>query len=608
MIFEPFQGNEYQKYKPAFKGAKFDVSGYCLKHPMIQLCKHREDGHHQSLLEESTEEVPPAELKYTAVMTCPLCKNHASTSKPKQLEVVSTEKIDGIYLFAIITYLITTNGHVLIFKQQSQNADQTSSQTSKSSHSEESVLGKESILDYPFNASPNTVINIFSPSSWEQKSRKDLQDVLALVVSKGNVPSLPMGVRKSKDESKVIPSQPVAAKKKEYTRSNSKEESLAPASPSSFQETLALIKQVDPNGSNKAVLQAPLSLDTGRNAFAHIKAEQLAELPFKVKKANVGSSLNLTHAASASAVANDSKEQYQRMYRTQANSKSLEPSSPVFKSSRALSLRKAIALASQAEKMEEVPVTNEVSIKSARRSSLQEETEVLAEVQRSERSGKSNLKEALALIEKYQKSERGRVNHTSKKSSGGRDISVDSRRTAAGLSLSSSLTNLNAVSDVKKVSFHHPVYETRNSQLALSRRHSTGAGQTFSGNGTKFLSYGSDKVERDPDGYKAQSFIRCNFILNCKPDKQATVNKNSKSQSNSKITDKSRGKGKTPLHTKAAPKRVMNPVAKTSNRYEVPFNASTGMCTRHPWIPLAVKKRSGGWKTIRDECPLCKRC
>lgn len=25
--------------KPAYKGAKFDVSGYCLNHPKIQLCK-----------------------------------------------------------------------------------------------------------------------------------------------------------------------------------------------------------------------------------------------------------------------------------------------------------------------------------------------------------------------------------------------------------------------------------------------------------------------------------------------------------------------------------------------------------------------------------------
>ena len=60
----------------------------------------------------------------------------------------------------------------------------------------------------------------------EQKSRKDLKDVLALVVSKGNVPSLSMGVRKSKDESKVTPSQPVAAKKKEYMYIESKESEL----------------------------------------------------------------------------------------------------------------------------------------------------------------------------------------------------------------------------------------------------------------------------------------------------------------------------------------------------------------------------------------------
>ena len=43
-------------------------------------------------------------------------------------------------------------------------------------------------------------------------------------------------------------------------------------------------------------------------------------------------------------------------------------------------------------------------------------------------------------------------------------------------------------------------------------------------------------------------------------------------------------------------------------RYEVPFHPVTGTCNYHPEVCLAVKNRGGrgGWKIVREECPKCK--
>lgn len=42
-------------------------------------------------------------------------------------------------------------------------------------------------------------------------------------------------------------------------------------------------------------------------------------------------------------------------------------------------------------------------------------------------------------------------------------------------------------------------------------------------------------------------------------------------------------------------------------RYEVPFNPSTGACNYHPECTMAVKNRGGGWKIVSDGCPKCNR-
>lgn len=36
--------DDNQKYQPAFEGAKFDTSGYCLKHPMVRLYRPTSEG------------------------------------------------------------------------------------------------------------------------------------------------------------------------------------------------------------------------------------------------------------------------------------------------------------------------------------------------------------------------------------------------------------------------------------------------------------------------------------------------------------------------------------------------------------------------------------
>ena len=45
-----------------------------------------------------------------------------------------------------------------------------------------------------------------------------------------------------------------------------------------------------------------------------------------------------------------------------------------------------------------------------------------------------------------------------------------------------------------------------------------------------------------------------------------------------------------------------------TQRYELPFNPSTGACNYHPECIMAVKNSGprGGWKILRDECPNCQ--
>ena len=62
------------KYQPAYEGAKFDSSGYCLKHPMIRLCKPA----------SSVDKVTDAQAKYKILRKCcPMCGEHSLTNERK---------------------------------------------------------------------------------------------------------------------------------------------------------------------------------------------------------------------------------------------------------------------------------------------------------------------------------------------------------------------------------------------------------------------------------------------------------------------------------------------------------------------------------------------
>ena len=67
------------KYQLAYEGAKFDSSGYCLKHPMIRLCKPA----------SSVDKVTDAQAKYKILRKCcPMCAEHSLTNERK-LRMVS---------------------------------------------------------------------------------------------------------------------------------------------------------------------------------------------------------------------------------------------------------------------------------------------------------------------------------------------------------------------------------------------------------------------------------------------------------------------------------------------------------------------------------------
>lgn len=66
-----------KKYQPAYEGARFDLSGYCLKHPMIRLCKPAHASSSKSLLNADDEKVE-RQAKYVIVRKiCPMCGEHS---------------------------------------------------------------------------------------------------------------------------------------------------------------------------------------------------------------------------------------------------------------------------------------------------------------------------------------------------------------------------------------------------------------------------------------------------------------------------------------------------------------------------------------------------
>lgn len=73
------------KYQPAYEGARFDKSGYCLKHPMIRLCKPASNPSSQSLLNADNQQA-----KYTIVRKiCPMCGEHSLRNDRKFNKQVS---------------------------------------------------------------------------------------------------------------------------------------------------------------------------------------------------------------------------------------------------------------------------------------------------------------------------------------------------------------------------------------------------------------------------------------------------------------------------------------------------------------------------------------
>jgi hypothetical protein len=78
--------NRSSKYRPAYEGAKFDTSGYCLKHPMIRLCKPSGDDSRSSEPLLNVER----QSKYKIIRkVCPMCGEHSLRNDRKLNAVVN---------------------------------------------------------------------------------------------------------------------------------------------------------------------------------------------------------------------------------------------------------------------------------------------------------------------------------------------------------------------------------------------------------------------------------------------------------------------------------------------------------------------------------------
>lgn len=76
--------------EPAYDGAQFDKSGYCLKHPMVRLCKPVQNSStSQSLLSPDNERVQ-GDIKYAIICKiCHMCEEHSLQNERKPNAQVS---------------------------------------------------------------------------------------------------------------------------------------------------------------------------------------------------------------------------------------------------------------------------------------------------------------------------------------------------------------------------------------------------------------------------------------------------------------------------------------------------------------------------------------
>jgi hypothetical protein len=86
-----------KKCQLAYEGARFDLSGYCLKHPTIRLCKPANVLPSKSLNAANDERVDCSQAKYVIVRKIsPMCGEHSLRNDRKLNKLVRCPDVHSL--------------------------------------------------------------------------------------------------------------------------------------------------------------------------------------------------------------------------------------------------------------------------------------------------------------------------------------------------------------------------------------------------------------------------------------------------------------------------------------------------------------------------------
>eukprot|EP01082_Thalassiosira_pseudonana_P010053 g8753.t1 g8753 contig34:30329-32345(+) len=618
------------KYNPAYEGARFDTSGYCLKHPMIRLCKpvapsnnnasttssHLLSLKKKSPKDESFDESPASssngseegddsampKFKYIIIRkTCPMCGEHNLRNERKMNK---QSWAHGYEMPKLMERKSCKNTFVGLdthhkFVRQSSCGSHRNNYHPNSPYNNNSP--KMLLTDTPCTqaSTPPSVYSNYSPTETKQRSKKDFTEAVRMGIKSGNLPPPPTHFHRE------APSRGRASSRSVVNASAfEKKGSLRSVSRDSVRTTMTTQE------SGRTVARDS-SLSSRRNRDSSVNSERRRlQGAIPDQKGRLLPSSSSTEVLSQSRQRSHSQSSrksvgYSRRHTLDGTAVSTTTTTPSSSSNRRLSRRhssitsNALGLGngsdhcsaadsasstvyrSNTQRRSREPSPSRSRERSSSRSRAPSATRSVTPSSHTPSSSSASVKTMpySARSVASPKPSSSKPKHTTPSFFRGRAASV----------LSSSMPDITSDSSGGASMKEETIIRGRS---LFSKNSNNGSRSRSRSNASKLQDHISKHSATNDDNDTATETVASSAMRSFKNSiRRRSLSRNSKRVL--KTTSSMDG------HEDDEPSTL---------RYEVPFNPSTGKCNYHSDVSLAVKNTGGrgGWKIIRDECPKCR--
>eukprot|EP00804_Cyclotella_cryptica_P009007 CCRYP_003110-RA/>CCRYP_003110-RA protein AED:0.09 eAED:0.09 QI:0/0/0/1/1/1/2/0/574 len=557
------------RYQPAYEGAKFDKSGYCLKHPMIRLCTPAGIGEPGSLSllsnNEEEEKIKP-QFKYVIIRKiCPMCGEHSLRNERKfnkgswahgyqQPGLIERQSCRG-YVAAHSTKRRVDYHH----------SSDTSSVTESPPSSPEVSRG---------NSSPNSLHYSLNSSEFSGLGRrtKNLEDLFAITGNKIPVPpvrdSFPLR------DCDVLVDKCTRARDVSATRKRLE----------------GKVPFADPNsskGREKILSKSTLRKDDHYNSVPCLIVESTERLSRgRIITSRGNSTRRESHSASDPSLLDKSS----RLERHRSSSRHSRPLEVQARSSKSVATRSTNKSFSHKHSTQPASSKSMCIMTFSRRGSVPVVSSNTTSVNYRKDSDAGNTKRETAM---KRSSSKHSLNHMSESTSSMTSSWGDSdTRIQSGGSFHS-LSRRGRSESKSKLRLKHAEEKSIYSRERSKSKHN------------------------DSKRHTEEKSTCSRGRRKSKPRRKASTEDQ---KGNKSVISSARRPFSNSLRRRRSLSSKASRVMKTTStmdgdrdaepcmqRYELPFNPATGGCNYHPEISLAVRNggRRGGWRIIRDSCPKC---